>query len=215
MLQTQEREAKKFLALQQQTNHNPDNSHSLNLPRRIIIITMEVASPLPFGHSATGNKRQFSGSPGLVDSTNRSPFTMHMEASDEYVNPRFKRRRFTADDTMTDSDSATVQASFPSFPSSAIQQKSSFSGASGESIVVNFLVSTAFGDIFVGRRFDVFNVLILSGCLCFLLHPTDPLLRDWIYVSQLLSMSFCFAVRVVYRGRPFCFAVRVVCRGRP
>jgi hypothetical protein len=115
--------------------HNPANSHSLHLPPQSIIITMEVASPLPFGHSAAGNKRQFPGSPGLVDSTNRSPFTMHNMESDEYVNPRlFKRRRFTADDTMTDSDSATVQASFPS---SAVQQKNSFFGASsGESIVI-------------------------------------------------------------------------------
>ena len=127
------------------TSHNPDSSHSLpSPPRQIIIRTMEVASPLPFGHSATGNKRQFPGSPGLVDSTNRSPFTMHIE-SDEYANPRsFKRRRFTADDTMTDSDSTTVQASFPSFPSSAVQQKNSFSGASGESIVIVTLGSTAF-----------------------------------------------------------------------
>jgi hypothetical protein len=121
---------------------------------------MEVVSPLPFGHSAAGNKRQFPGSPGLVDSTNRSPFTMHME-SDEYVNPRsFKRRRFTADDTMTDSDSATVQASFPS---SAMQQKNIFSGASGESFSIVYLVSTAFADIFVGRLFDVFCVLVLSS----------------------------------------------------
>ena len=69
---------------------------------------------------------------------------MHIE-SDEYVNSRsFKRRRFTADDAMTDSDSATVQASFPSFPSSAMQQKNSFSGASGESIVIVPPVSTDF-----------------------------------------------------------------------
>jgi hypothetical protein len=121
---------------------------------------MEVASPLPFGHSAAGNKRQFPGSPALVDSTNRSPFTMHTD-SDEY-NPRsFKRRRFTADDTMTDSDNTAVQASIPSF--AGMQQKNSFSGASGESIVIVSLVSTAFEDIFVGCRCDVRCVFVLSG----------------------------------------------------
>jgi hypothetical protein len=122
---------------------------------------MEVASPLPFGHSAAGNKRQFPGSTGLVDSTNRSPFTMHVE-SDEYLNPRsFKRRRFTADDTMTDSDSATVHASFPPV---AMQQKNSSYAANGESIVIVSLVSTDFAEVvFVCRRYDVFCVLVMSG----------------------------------------------------
>jgi len=63
---------------------------------------MEVASPppLPFGNNR--NKRHFPGSPGFVDSTNRSPFGMITgDSSDEFMQQRsFKRRRFTCSDEM-------------------------------------------------------------------------------------------------------------------
>ena len=86
---------------------------------------MEVASPLPFSHASAGSKRQFPGSPGLVDSTNRNPFShpnhnesnsMMESSSEEYVHARMKRRRF--EDSMDDSNNniSLDSHNFASFP---------------------------------------------------------------------------------------------------
>jgi len=84
---------------------------------------MEVASPppLPFGHGSAGTKRHFPASPGFVDSTNRSPFSMLPgDSSDEYMQQRFKRRRFTsADDSMGEDTENTHNRSFLQFQSMA------------------------------------------------------------------------------------------------
>mmetsp|Transcript_1321 Transcript_1321/g.3368 ORF Transcript_1321/g.3368 Transcript_1321/m.3368 type:complete len:225 (-) Transcript_1321:246-920(-) len=72
---------------------------------------MEVASPppVPFGHGSA--KRNYPGSPGFVDSTNRNPFaTIPGDSSDEYMQQRsFKRRRFPSTDELMGGDSENNQ----------------------------------------------------------------------------------------------------------
>eukprot|EP00934_Nitzschia_sp_Nitz4_P005482 Nitzschia sp. Nitz4//scaffold232_size35869//21134//21924//NITZ4_007808-RA/size35869-processed-gene-0.61-mRNA-1//1//CDS//3329543333//5472//frame0 len=72
---------------------------------------MEVATPLSFVNNGAGSKRSLAFSPGIMDSTNRSLF----DASDEYGQKTFKRRRFNADVSMDgESENTLNQAS--SFP---------------------------------------------------------------------------------------------------
>jgi len=96
---------------------------------------MEVASPppLPFGHGNAGTKRHFPTSPGFVDSTNRSPFAMIPgDSSDEYMQQRFKRRRFTsADESMGADTENTQNHSFLQFQSMTGKGTSSSSFAHG------------------------------------------------------------------------------------
>ena len=97
---------------------------------------MEVASPppLPFGHGSAGTKRHFPTSPGFVDSTNRSPFAMIPgDSSDEYMQQRFKRRRFTSADESMGADTENNQNhSFLHFQSMAGKGTSSSSFAHGK-----------------------------------------------------------------------------------
>lgn len=74
---------------------------------------MEVASPLTLAHAAAGTKRSLVCSPGLMDSTNRSPFPSGMDMTEDSSMQRaFKRRRFQPDTTM---DSSEPAAEFPPF----------------------------------------------------------------------------------------------------
>jgi hypothetical protein len=97
--------------------------------------TMEVASPLTFGHSTAGAKRHLPCSPGFVDSTNRSPFSM-VEPAEEFVQRAFKRRRFTVDENMESETENTMNQS--PFTSHSVQQKSLFSSSNGKFVMVDF-----------------------------------------------------------------------------
>ncbi|CAJ1954343.1 unnamed protein product [Cylindrotheca closterium] len=72
---------------------------------------MEVASPLPFGHTAAGTKRQFPCTPVAFDTTNCSPFG---ESGDDFLHQRsFKRRRFAVDESMEgDTENSVNQTPF-------------------------------------------------------------------------------------------------------
>lgn len=96
---------------------------------------MEVASPppAPFGHGTPRTKRQFPGSPGFVDGTNRNPFAMIPgDASDEYFHQRsFKRRRFASTDESMGADVENNQNHpFMQFQQQPIVAKGNFSSPS-------------------------------------------------------------------------------------
>jgi len=69
---------------------------------------MEVASPLSFGHTPAGSKRQFPCTPVTFDTTNRSPFG---DSADDFLHQRFKRRRFAVDESMDGDNENTVNQS--------------------------------------------------------------------------------------------------------
>ena len=87
---------------------------------------MEVASPLTLNHAAAGTKRSLVCSPGLMDSTNRSPFPTGMDMTDDSssLQRAFKRRRFQPDTTMESSETAS---DFPPFMNMTIS-KNIFAG---------------------------------------------------------------------------------------
>jgi hypothetical protein len=116
---------------------------------------MEVASPLTFGHSTAGAKRHLPCSPGFVDSTNRSPFAMSMEQSEEFHQRSFKRRRFNMDESMEPDSENVVNQSI--CMSHATQQKSVFSPSNGEFRHGRFTGSLSFmGSL--SRLYDVIYV---------------------------------------------------------
>ena len=85
---------------------------------------MEVASPLL--HTAAGTKRSLVCSPGLMDSTNRSPFPTGMDMTEDNSSMQraFKRRRFQPDTAMESSETA---AEFPPFMNMSLS-KNIFAG---------------------------------------------------------------------------------------
>mmetsp|Transcript_23329 Transcript_23329/g.57409 ORF Transcript_23329/g.57409 Transcript_23329/m.57409 type:complete len:212 (+) Transcript_23329:232-867(+) len=91
---------------------------------------MEVASPLSFGHTAAGTKRQFPCTPVTFDTTNRSPFA---ESADDFLHQRsFKRRRFAVDESMEgDTENAVNQSPFINHQAF---QKPLLSSSSGQSL---------------------------------------------------------------------------------
>ena len=105
---------------------------------------MEVASPLSFSHKA-GAKRHLPCSPGFVDATARNPFGLESNSAEEYVNQRFKRRRFNVDEKMDDSENSTSHISPFAFQPS---QKNVFSSVNnGESLPLSTLLETIFSGI--------------------------------------------------------------------
>jgi hypothetical protein len=88
---------------------------------------MEVASPLTIAHAAAGTKRPLAFSPGLMDSSNLSPFPVSMEMTDDSNTMQrvFKRRRFH-NDAMETADGPTDYHPFMNV--SIARSKSLFSG---------------------------------------------------------------------------------------
>lgn len=88
---------------------------------KLLISSMEVASPLAFAAAAGGSKRPLAYSPQLIESGSHE-----MDISDE---PRFKRRRFHTD-SMTDNISPKLSHYGPSFQSN----KSIFAASQGKTL---------------------------------------------------------------------------------
>ena len=97
---------------------------------------MEVASPLTVPHAAAGTKRSLVCSPGLMDTTTRSPFAtvVGMDMSDDPMHGQraFKRRRFQADTAM---ENNTETTQFPAFANIAFARSKPMFSSNGEFLV--------------------------------------------------------------------------------
>jgi hypothetical protein len=105
--------------------------------------TMEVASPITFGHATAGTKRHLPCT-SAFDKQNRSPLA-GMDSSDDYMQQRsFKRRRFAVDESMEGDSENSINHS--SFLTHASHQKNFLPSSNGEfSIVVSTHQKFQFG----------------------------------------------------------------------